>query len=378
MARIKKRTKDMISFIREKYHLIKRMLISYYYSIVFNKKKCYNLLHSIGYDFNEADLCFKESLIPDSLEFSFIVPVYNSEKYLKRCIDALLSQKNFNDYEIICVNDGSTDNSVAILKSYGDRIKIINQDNQGIAISRNNGVLCSRGKYVIFVDNDDIVSSNFLESVSSVINKSNADIVQTSYSCIDELGNFVSEHRFENCIFDRISKNIKDKTRGYIWGCAIRKSIFKNIKFPTSFWYEDMITKMALLRFCKKIVVTSEILYYYRVHNTNASKILWKSKNVKSVDQYWLAVQLNEFCKRNLLALDDYSYSVLLGEFGKIMWWRTRDLEFQARIAIYKLASYYIKDQKKNNSFVLTDEEQKLEQALLSGSFIKWLNLFEQ
>ena len=93
-------------------------------------------------------------------KFSIIVPVYNTEKYLKRCLDSIKSQ-SFKDYEVIIVNDGSTDNSSDIISKYP--YKIINQENLGLSRARNNGVKEASGDYLIFLDSDDYIEKDLLE-----------------------------------------------------------------------------------------------------------------------------------------------------------------------------------------------------------------------
>lgn len=108
------------------------------------------------------------------VKYSFIVPVYNTEKYLKRCLDSLVGQ-TFKDFEIIIVNDGSTDNSKNIISEYEEKynnIKVINQKNQGLSMARNNGVKEAKGTYLIFVDSDDYVETNLLKEIDKEIKDS--------------------------------------------------------------------------------------------------------------------------------------------------------------------------------------------------------------
>ncbi len=98
---------------------------------------------------------------------SIIVPVYNVENYLDRCLDSLINQ-SFDDIEIICINDGSTDNSLSILKDYEKkdaRVKIINKDNSGVSDCRNNGINVANGEYIVFVDSDDWIDVNMIETM---------------------------------------------------------------------------------------------------------------------------------------------------------------------------------------------------------------------
>ena len=109
-------------------------------------------------------------------KFSVIIPVYNSEKYVEDCLKSVFKQSN-QDFEIICVNDGSKDKSLDILNKYKDEIKIVNQENMGLSIARNNGVKKAQGKYIIFLDSDDYLEDKLLEKIDSV-SKNNPDLVR--------------------------------------------------------------------------------------------------------------------------------------------------------------------------------------------------------
>ena len=102
-------------------------------------------------------------------KFSIIVPVYNTEKYLKRCLDSIKSQ-SFKDYEVIIVNDGSTDNSSDTISKYP--YKVINQENQGLSMARNNGVKEASGEYLIFLDSDDYIEKNLLKEINNSLSNS--------------------------------------------------------------------------------------------------------------------------------------------------------------------------------------------------------------
>ncbi|MDE5615507.1 MAG: glycosyltransferase [Alphaproteobacteria bacterium] len=110
---------------------------------------------------------------------SVVIPVYNVSKYLRRCIDSVCAQ-TYTDWEIVCVNDGSRDNSLAILEEYAARdarIRIINKENAGVSAARNDGVAAARGEYVLFVDGDDFIHPQTLEITHALAMRANADIV---------------------------------------------------------------------------------------------------------------------------------------------------------------------------------------------------------
>ena len=110
---------------------------------------------------------------------SIIVPVYKVEKYLRRCLDSILSQ-TFDDFEVICVNDGSPDNSIDILNEYAsrdNRFCVVEQENQGLSMARNNGKKLARGEYIYFLDSDDYIHPQLLEVSYYLAQKYDADLV---------------------------------------------------------------------------------------------------------------------------------------------------------------------------------------------------------
>lgn len=122
------------------------------------------------------------------IKYSFIVPVYNTSGYLKKCLDSLVKQ-SFKDFEIIIVNDGSTDNSGDIIKKYESKhsnIKVIEEENQGLSIARNNGVKKASGKYIIFIDSDDYVEKDLLKQIDKEIE--DVDVLRYQVITEDETG----------------------------------------------------------------------------------------------------------------------------------------------------------------------------------------------
>lgn len=116
------------------------------------------------------------------ITLSVIVPVYNSEKYLARCLDSIVSQEG--KFEIIAINDGSTDKSLKILQEYAQKysnIKIVNQSNQGVSASRNKGIEAGKGKYIIFVDSDDWLEEDAFERIEMTLKNDSPDILLTAY-----------------------------------------------------------------------------------------------------------------------------------------------------------------------------------------------------
>lgn len=124
-------------------------------------------------------------------KISVVIPIYNTEKFLVKTLDSVINQ-TYKNLEIICVNDGSTDNSLNILTSYAKndfRIKIINKPNSGLSDARNTGIDAASGEYIAFVDSDDYIDKDFYEKLMESIQKSGADVAMTSTKCFKN-GNF--------------------------------------------------------------------------------------------------------------------------------------------------------------------------------------------
>lgn len=172
----------------------------------------------------------------DKPKVSVIIPVYNSEKYLKACLDSVINQ-TLKEIEIICVDDGSTDSSLEILKEYASkdkRLRVITQKNQGVSVARNSGICHAKGEYILFCDADDKYKSNLCSVIASVIDKEGKDIIAYGHE------NYV-DGELEDIDYKNISKIKKANTlenwlnlQVYIWEKAFKRSFIEkhNIKFP--------------------------------------------------------------------------------------------------------------------------------------------------
>ena len=110
---------------------------------------------------------------------SVIIPVYNAAKYLSRCLNSIFEQ-DYADTEIICINDGSTDESLKVLEEYGDKIKIINQENKGAAAARNTGIKIASKDYITFIDADDYIDNGLFRHFADSVGENDIDIFFTS------------------------------------------------------------------------------------------------------------------------------------------------------------------------------------------------------
>lgn len=207
------------------------------------------------------------------IDFSIIIPVYNSEKFIKKCIDSILEQ-NYKNYEIIVVNDGSTDKSKEIVKKYKiNNLRLINQKNKGLSGARNAGLKCALGKYVIFIDADDYVEKNLLIELSKYIDKYDV-VIYGYYNEIVRNEILVKQDRISF-----VNSNIKSNIRkmdifainsliGFAWNKAYSRAyLFKNKFFfeeGTSLVEDIIFNESVLIKTDKIICIPIPLTHYVK------------------------------------------------------------------------------------------------------------------
>jgi glycosyltransferase involved in cell wall biosynthesis len=212
-------------------------------------------------------------------KISVIVPVYNVEKYLRQCLDSILNQ-TFKDFECICVNDGSTDNSLQILNEYANkdsRIKIISQENKGLAGARNTGVKNANTKYLTFIDSDDWVDDKYLELLYTEIERTKSDISCCNLKKYYQKENsYVSDSTPQERKFNITDLDSVKIRKGYEQPCATVKIYKKsfmdsnNLCFFEGFINEDAPFSAFCFAFAKKVSYIDNELYFYRLQRENS------------------------------------------------------------------------------------------------------------
>lgn len=225
-------------------------------------------------------------------KFSIIVPVYNTEKYVKRCLDSIKSQ-TFKDYEVIIINDGSTDNSSDIISKYS--YKVINQENQGLSMVRNNGVKEASGDYLIFLDSDDYIEKDLLEEINNSLSN-NPDLVRYQ---IKEVFDNKDNINYEEIPFD--NKNgveaFKLITNYHFvenaWAYAIKREFYlkEKFSFKKGTYHEDFgLIPLVIIK--SKIVNSINYVgycYYQRDGSImNSSDYSKTKKKVKDFYNHYL------------------------------------------------------------------------------------------
>ena len=235
---------------------------------------------------------------------SIIIPVYKVENYLNQCLDSVINQ-TFKNLEIICINDGSPDNSLKIIEQYrrkDKRIRVINQKNEGLAGARNTGINNANGEFVFFLDSDDWLPLDAIEKLYGKMKDENADIVIGGRCTITLKNNylFLPNNYNKNLNFEEyIIKSFKDESfRPAAWGKLYKTKIIKrySLYFPKGLLYEDLLFVMKYLYYSNKIVILEESIYNYRYDRKDS---IVNTLSIKDIDCLKTVEILDKFFKEN-------------------------------------------------------------------------------
>lgn len=239
-------------------------------------------------------------------QISVIVPIYNVEAYLKRCVDSIIEQ-TFTDFELILVDDGSPDRCGEICDQYAEtdrRVKVIHKENGGLSDARNAGIDIAKGIYLSFIDSDDWVEDTFLEVLYTEAEKNSADISVVNYH--EEYENVRREAKQ---VDNRILTGIEALNYLYrpnhlaIYSCIVcnklfKKELFDNIRFPVGKLNEDSFTIHKLLYKADRICFTGNDLYCYYQRNNS---IMHETFSEKRLDEYGVFAERARFFNENKL-----------------------------------------------------------------------------
>ena len=283
---------------------------------------------------------------------SVIIPVYKTEKYLRECLDSVINQ-TLRDMEIICVNDGSPDNSLQILEEYAqkdNRIKIINQENQGLSEARNNGIKVANGEYIGFLDSDDYVSLNFYENLYNRGQETEADIVVCEY-----IFRFKDNDKNRNRVFMQVdtsvvTADVKEKFEClYLPNyCYIMNKIYKRDclteRFIKGVKWEDVYFTCNVLAKSNTLSVAKNTVYYYR---NNPNSIVNDKSNINRYFYHKaFAYFYNFVCENNInIDINRYTKTRKYGLWG-LTFLETSDNCFQKRYCLFNYIKLTIRGYK--------------------------------
>lgn len=244
----------------------------------------------------------------NNIYLSIIIPVYNGEKYIKRCINSIIEQE-IDFMEIILINDGSTDNTQTICEEFVQKynnIKLINQENKGVSHSRNIGIQNASGKYVMFIDADDYLVGHSLNNIKELLT-GDVDVLRYSYILNDKKMIFTEKffdlsrnrQKFFNEFFSKTNQNMS-------WGQAVKRELLKDIKFNKDIFYgEDELFNCQLYNKCKSIKYTDTVLYNYKQNDDSVSRDYKNSKVRRKIENliYVFNEIMSQYEDKNLIRI---------------------------------------------------------------------------
>ncbi|NSE80320.1 glycosyltransferase family 2 protein [Coprococcus comes] len=246
------------------------------------------------------------------MKVSIIIPVYNVEKYLEKCIKSVLNQ-TYQNLEIILVDDGSKDKSAIICDEYmvkDNRITVIHKQNGGLSSARNAGIEVATGEAVFFLDSDDYISKECIEKLVKLMKKNSADIsiIQMKYIS-EEINDDCAKQNNEKIMLMNSERAIEESLYQKLYTCCAPAKLYKievigDIRFPVGRISEDLATSHLFFKNAEKIVYSNYYGYYYRQHEESIMHVF----NPKRLDALEWAENIELFCKENYPSIIKAAY----------------------------------------------------------------------
>jgi len=313
---------------------------------------------------------------------SIIVPFYNVEGYLKKCLDSLLEQ-TYKTFELILIDDGSTDNSGIICDDYAirdHRIKVIHQQNKGVGNARNVAIGIAKGKFITFVDSDDWVTNNMLSEMYLSLKDSNADIVVAGHYVVNLDNSIEKKISFDAPILlghiEATSLILEDKKIfSFSWDKMYKRELFDDLTYTENSLFEDISTTYKLFYKANNIIILNKAFYYYIKRESSSCLNPDLSVELKrKIDTF------QAFYERYLFVLSHSEFSHMLHICLKQAFKHGRELlHYTIRYKINKNStSFYVVLQEVSlmdlNENLLLNKTDKLEHKIMRVS--TWVYVF--
>lgn len=242
------------------------------------------------------------------MKLSIIIPIYNVEKFLEKCLNSVLKQIEKND-ELILINDGSTDDSYNVCKNIievykKNNIILINKKNEGVAIARNMGLKKASGDYIFWIDSDDWLDNNCIKFIKDTIEKTKSDIILFDFYNVNKKSikpSFIFEKSKVLNKKDILIDVAQDRFSSFLWRTVVKREIYENIHFPEGVqMMEDFSIYHLLFHKAKTFYYIRKPLYYYRTVSNSLSQ---KEKDVMLI--YNISLQREKFFRKNYPQIEE-------------------------------------------------------------------------
>lgn len=349
------------------------------------KKKTVNINHSVAIERISSvypDINSKYQLVNldvnDNVDLSIIVPIYNYVNLIEKNILSILNQKTKYSFELILVDDGSTDGAEEIVKKYSsnEKVKAIFQTNQGIAGARNTGLNNAVGKYIMFVDCDDIVNDNIVEILIDKAYSEDADIVMCAHNLVKEnngkVYSVVPNVYPDNNLLGYYGKAKILNYPGLPWAKVYKRELFSQVRYLPGYWYEDTIIHSLIFTQCKKFSYVPIVAYQYRWYENNFSHTQGNNTNLKCIDRYWMLVKI----LKTYIDINDINnecfYTMLIKHLSIHYYPTISGLSDDLIEDLFSLACDLFEEYRPNNKFKLPFMLRVTEKALIKRDIELW------
>lgn len=287
---------------------------------------------------------YENPKIDQELDLSVVIPVYNYADILEKNINAIINQKTRYRYQVILVDDGSTDGAADILRKYSDnpKVKLIFQKNAGIGAARNSGINAADGKYLMFVDCDDIVHDDIVEVLMNKAYSGQYDMVMCAHNLSKEKNGEVYQvvpniYSSRNLIGYKNGDEVMNLA-GLPWCKVYRRELWNQVRFFPGYWYEDTIIQLLIFTQCKRYAYLPVVEYEYKWYEKNFSHIQNNDQNPKTIDTYWILVEILERYEKIGLPVDDVLYTLILRHTSSYYYSSIKGLDSKLIEALFVVA----------------------------------------
>lgn len=321
---------------------------------------------------------YKNQPVDEGVDLSIIIPVYNYAEIIYDNISSVLNQKTKYIFELIIVDDGSTDGAGDIIKQFesDSRVKLIYQKNGGIAVARNTGLNHAKGKYIMFVDCDDIVHDDIVETLMDEAYRGDYGMVMCAHNLVKERAGETLDV-IPNIYPDINLLNYRNNNEifnlaGLPWCKVYKHELWANVRYFPGYWHEDNIIHFLIFMQQPKYKYIPKIEYEYKWYEKNFSHVQGDSANIKSIDVYWILIDIIEKYKSMDLPLDNAFYTLLLTHLSLYYYSCINQLDNKFLTALFMLGKEIYLKYKPSNSVNLPYMLRQVEKAFDENDIELW------
>lgn len=322
-------------------------------------------------------VCDNQTVDPD-IDVSVIVPVYNYAELIYDNISSILNQKTKYRFELIIVDDGSTDGAGEIIKQFESdpRVRLIYQENGGIAAARNTGLNHAKGKYIMFADCDDIVHDDIIEVLMDEAYRGDYGMVMCGHNLVKErAGKIISV--LPNVYPDKNLLGYKNDNEimnlaGLPWCKVYKHQFWEQVRYFPGYWYEDNIIQFLIFMQKPSYKYVPKVEYEYKWYEKNFSHVQGDSSNIKAVDVYWILIDILEKYKSMRLPTNNAFYTLILTHLSLYYYSCINQLEDTLVTALFELGRELYSEYKPANKVKLPYMLRQIEKAFDDNNIELW------